>query len=89
MRERWRRQNYILWCAETHRERKNTEELGLTHKEPPECDTRDLRQLMREWTLLRDLRRQLITEGLVDGDADVNTMMAAIRKHIPKELFAR
>ncbi len=45
-------------------------------------------QLMTQWRKIQEVKRQLIKEGIVNGDATPTQVIAAIEHAIPEDLFA-
>lgn len=53
----------------------------------PQDDTRTPEELMRQWEKLNQIRRQLVTQGVISTNASVNDVIPALRKTIPQDLF--
>ena len=45
-------------------------------------------QLMTQWRKVQEVKRQLMKEGIVNGDASPTQVIAAIAAAIPEDLFA-
>lgn len=52
-------------------------------------DQRTAAQLLREHERLGKVRRDLVKQGLVNGDAKPEEILASIRREIPPEMFAK
>jgi hypothetical protein len=51
-------------------------------------DTRSTKELLTQWRKLEELRRSLVRQGLVSGDAGPAEVLDALRKMIPPDVFA-
>lgn len=51
------------------------------------ADERTAAQLLRQHDRLSKVRRDLVKQGLVNGDARPDDILAAIRKLIPVDMF--
>jgi len=51
------------------------------------ADTRTNAQVIRDYVRLRELRAKMVRDGLVNGDATIETMIATLREMIPPDLL--
>lgn len=52
-------------------------------------DTRTTKQLITEWRKLEEIRRSLVRNGLISGDAKPADIVSALRKAIPAGTFTK
>lgn len=52
-------------------------------------DTRTTKQLITEWRKLEEIRRSLVRNGLINGDAKPADIVRALRTAIPPDTFAK
>ena len=50
-------------------------------------DTRSTKTLLTQWRKLEEIRRSLVRNGLLDGNATPGELVEALRKAIPVEVF--
>lgn len=50
-------------------------------------DTRSTKTLLTQWRKLEEIRRSLVRNGLVSGDATPAKIVEALRKAIPPDTF--
>jgi len=50
-------------------------------------DERTAREVMRQWEKLQQVKRALVKEGVVDGNASPQQVLDKIRNLIPADLF--
>lgn len=50
-------------------------------------DTRSTKTLLTQWRKLEEIRRSLVRNGLVNGDASPAEIVSALRKAIPTDVF--
>lgn len=50
-------------------------------------DTRTPAELMRQWDKLNNIRRQLVTQGVLDRDATPDEIIPALRQALPQHLL--
>jgi len=50
-------------------------------------DIRTANQVMRQWDKLEQIKRGLVKQGLLNGDATPAMVIAKIRELVPAELF--
>lgn len=53
----------------------------------PGTDSRTNREVITQWKKLQEIKRQLLKEGTVTGDATPSEVLAAIRTQIPADLL--
>lgn len=51
-------------------------------------DTRSTKTLLTQWRKLEEIRRSLVRNGLVSGDATPAEIVNALRTAIPPDVFA-
>ncbi len=54
---------------------------------PVGTDTRTNREVITQWKKLQEIKRSLIKEGALNGDATPQMVLAAIRGQIPADLL--
>lgn len=52
-----------------------------------EADSRTNREVITQWKKLQEIKRQLMKEGTVTGDATPAAVLEAIRAQIPADLL--
>jgi hypothetical protein len=50
-------------------------------------DPRTTKELLTEWRKLDELRKSLVRQGLLDGDAPPAEVIATLRKVLPPDVF--
>lgn len=50
-------------------------------------DTRSAQQVVSQFRKIQEIKRVLVKEGTLNGDATPQQVLAALRSQIPKELF--
>lgn len=53
----------------------------------PTDDSRTNREVITQWKKLQEIKRQLLKEGTVTGDATPADVLSAIRAQIPSDLL--
>ncbi len=51
-------------------------------------DERSNSQAVRDWQKLNELKRSLVRQGVISGDATAEAVIAAIRQQVPSTLFS-
>jgi len=54
---------------------------------PAGVDSRTNSELMRQWKKLQEVKRSLVKEGVVNGDATAAQVLTAVRQQIPTDLL--
>lgn len=55
--------------------------------ETTDADTRSTAQVMTQWRKLMEVKRQLIKQGLLNGDATPQQIVDTIRRQVPVDLM--
>lgn len=55
---------------------------------PQASDERTTAQVMRQWEKLENVKRQLVKQGLLTGDATPAQVIQKIREIVPPDIFA-
>ncbi len=50
-------------------------------------DTRSTTEVLTQWRKLEEIRRSLVRNGMINGDATPEEIIDALRRQIPADLF--
>ena len=50
-------------------------------------DTRSTTEVLTQWRKLEEIRRSLVRNGMINGDATPKEIIDALRRQIPADLF--
>ena len=50
-------------------------------------DVRTASELFKQWRKINEVRRSLVRDGLISGDATTSEILDALKKQIPPEMF--
>lgn len=53
----------------------------------PQADERTPAQVIRDFKVIRELRAQMVRDGMVNGDATPEQMVAKLREIVPHDLL--
>lgn len=59
----------------------------MTAENPEPTDSRSTQQVVSQFRKLREIKRDLVKEGTVNGDATPRQVLQALRDSIPEDLF--